>query len=233
MSITFTNSLGNTISLTEIELTSILTNLNAANTYYANASDNLVYVRISQGNLLLVDLNTNINRKLFELFSFQFDISNPFYLKLVHNTSAIDMTIDAALISVGFSGTTPIASLESIWMTLYTNFNNYYLTTNDLVKDQGQFASTPADLKILTQGTAIAFSNDANTFTIAANLTNNAGTGSDILDTSNQSLKNIKAGTAINITSDTNNIIINSDLTNFSNTPAINLLDTTNQKIKN
>ena len=77
-------------------------------------------------------------------------------------------------------------------MTLYTNFNNYYLTTNDLVKDQGQFASTPGDLKILTQGTGIAFSNDANTFTIAANLTNNAGTGSDILNTSNQSLKILK-----------------------------------------
>ena len=76
-----------------------------------------------------------------------------------------------------------------------------------------------------------SFSNGANTFTIAANLTNNAGTGSDILDTSNQSLKNIKAGTSKNITSDTNNIIINSDLIHFFNTPAINLLDTT-KKIK-
>ena len=128
----------------------------------------------------MVDLNVNINRKLFELFTFQYDIGNPFYLKLVHKTSAIDFAIDNALISVGYSGTTPIASLESIYMKLYSTFNNYYLSTNDLVKSLGQFSSSPAELKTITAGTGINLNNDASTFTIKSDLLNNVGT-SDVV----------------------------------------------------
>ena len=84
MSILFTNSENNTIEITHIELTQILTNSNATNNYYVNANNDLVYVRISSGILLLMDLlpNININIRLFELFSIKYEISNPFFIKI-------------------------------------------------------------------------------------------------------------------------------------------------------
>ena len=132
--ISFANSLGVTTNFTEIELISILGNLNSSNAYFTSGLNEIVFVRISQGKLLLIDLNDNINRKLFEIYSFHYSVSNVFHLKLVHNDNALELNINDALISVGFSGTTPITTLESRYMKLYTNSNNMYLNTHDLVK---------------------------------------------------------------------------------------------------
>ena len=100
--IDFTNSLNYTRSFTEGELISILNNLNSTNTYFSNGLNEIVYIRISLGKLLLVDLNDNISRKLFELYSIQYSVGNNFNIKFVHNDNAIESNIDDALISVGF-----------------------------------------------------------------------------------------------------------------------------------
>ena len=125
MSITFTNSQNYSITVTHIELNSILVKLNSTNTYYVNSTNNLIYIRLSAGNLLLVDLHANINRKLFELYNFQYDVSNTFNMKLVNNNNATENTIDQALLSVGFNGSVPISSLESVYMKLYSTFNEH------------------------------------------------------------------------------------------------------------
>ena len=72
MSLCFTNSLGATTQHTHIELTSILTNLNSTNTYFTNGFNQLAFIRLSVGRLLLVYLYSNSNIKLFETFSFQY-----------------------------------------------------------------------------------------------------------------------------------------------------------------
>ena len=80
--ISFTNSLGVTITFTETELISILANLNSSNAYFTSGQNELIFISISQGKLLLVSLNDNINRKLFEIYSFQYSVSNAFNLKM-------------------------------------------------------------------------------------------------------------------------------------------------------
>ena len=149
--VSFTNSSNYTRSFTEIELNAILTTLNASNTYYTNGLNNLVFIRISLGNLVLLDLNFNINRKLFESFSFQYAIGNPFNLKLIHNNTAVESTIDNALLSVGYSGTVPILlSLESVFMKLYTNSNASYFAIDMIQGLQTALDGKVDDSQVLT-----------------------------------------------------------------------------------
>ena len=85
MSINFTNSKGTTINLTHIELSNVLVSLNATNTYFVNANNYLVYVRVNTGLLLIMDLYTNMNRKIFELYTIGYDMFNQFLVKFTHN----------------------------------------------------------------------------------------------------------------------------------------------------
>ena len=156
----FTNSLNYTRSFTEIELNAILTTLNASNTYYTNGLNNLVFIRISLGNLVLLDLNFNINRRLFELFSFQYALGNPFNLKLIHNNTAVENTIDGALLSVGYSGTIPILSLENVFMKLYTNANAGHFTIDMIQGLQTALDGKVDDSQVLTDVPADAVFTD-------------------------------------------------------------------------
>ena len=107
----------------------MLVDFNSTSVYFTNGLNSLAYIRLNIGNLLLLDLNDNTNRKLIELFSFTYEIANPFSLKLIHNDSALEYNIDDALVSVGYAGTIPIVSLESRFMKLYTTgAGNDYIT---------------------------------------------------------------------------------------------------------
>ena len=145
--IRFTNSLNYTRAFTETELISILTNLNGSSNYFANGLNELGYIRIASGSLLLVDLNSHINRQLFEMYSFHFSVTNQFNLKLVHNDNALELNINDALLSVGYSGTIPISTLESVFMKMYTNSNQAYLLSHDIVKHTGNVGVEPAEVK--------------------------------------------------------------------------------------
>ena len=52
--ISFTNSLGVTTNFTETELISLLGTLNSSNAYFTSGLNELVFIRISQGRLLLI-----------------------------------------------------------------------------------------------------------------------------------------------------------------------------------
>ena len=133
--ISFTNSEGLTTSIATIELDSIVTNLNAYNSYFTASQNNLVYIRLAEGHLLLLDIGNNTNLKLFETFTFSYASDNVWQLKLTHNTSATEFTINDALLSVGFSGVVPIVSLESVFMKHYsqniTSLTSYSKTESD------------------------------------------------------------------------------------------------------
>ena len=49
MTIAFTNSVGYTPSFSTNELSIVITNLNATNSYYTNGLNDLLYVRVKEG----------------------------------------------------------------------------------------------------------------------------------------------------------------------------------------
>lgn len=112
--ISFTNSLNYTPTFSETESISILANLNGSSHYSANGLNEFVYIRISSGALLFVELNSQINRQLFEIYSFHFSVTNQFNLKFVHNDNAFELNINDPLLSVGYSGAIQISTLERV-----------------------------------------------------------------------------------------------------------------------
>ena len=58
MNISFTTSVGYTRSFSTNELTIVITNLNATNSYYTNGLNDLLYVRVKEGYLLLFDFSS-------------------------------------------------------------------------------------------------------------------------------------------------------------------------------
>ena len=125
--ISFTNSLNYTRAFTETELISILTNLNGSSNYFANGLNELVYISIATGSLFLVDLNSHINMQLFEIYYFHLSVTNQFNLKLVHNDTALELNINDALLSVGYSGTNTNQYIRKCVMKMYTHSNPSYL----------------------------------------------------------------------------------------------------------
>jgi hypothetical protein len=118
--INFTNSLGLTTSFTNNDLDLILTELTAPNSSYASGQNQIMFIMLGAGYLLIVDLNTVFNRRLFELYSFSNSNLYPFQLKLTsNNNNATTASINEALVSVGYAGTTPISSLSNVYMQLY------------------------------------------------------------------------------------------------------------------
>ena len=117
--INFANSEGLVRSFTDLELDRILTDLNASNSYFTSSYNDLIFIRLADGYLLLYDKKPNSNKRLFEMFSFGFATDNPHSLKLVQNNSATEWTLDQALLSVGYPGAVPVASLEQVYMKMY------------------------------------------------------------------------------------------------------------------
>jgi hypothetical protein len=118
--INFTNSLGLTTSFTHNDLDLILTELGVQNSSYASGQNQITFIMIGAGNLLLMDLNPVFNKRLFELYAFSLSNLFPFQLKLTNNNTSITASINEALVSVGYAGSTPITSLSQIYMQLYT-----------------------------------------------------------------------------------------------------------------
>ena len=119
MSIQFTDSSNNTRTYTHVQLDTILLDLNANNQYWQSGSYNVAYIRLSLNHLLLIDLDYSNNRKLFENYSFQYSDENEFNLRLINNNTASELTINEALISIGYTGLT-LTYLQQIYIYMYT-----------------------------------------------------------------------------------------------------------------
>ena len=118
MTISFQTASNATKTFTEIELDKILLELNAYNSYYVSGNDDIIFVRLSQNSLLILDYEFMFNVKLFEQYSFQWSIENVFSLKLINNYSASEHDINEALISVGYPYNLPLSSLQNIYIVI-------------------------------------------------------------------------------------------------------------------
>jgi len=117
--INFTNSKGLTIQYTNNDLDLILTELTTHNTYYTSGNNDIIYIMLGSGYLLIIDSSSTVNRKLLQSYSFSASSLYPFQLKLTNNNTAAVLSIHEALITCGYNGITPITSLESVYMTVY------------------------------------------------------------------------------------------------------------------
>ena len=117
--INFTNSSGLALQFTNHDLDLVLTELTTGNTYYSVGNNDLVYIMLGNGYLLVMDVSYTINRKLFECYHFSASNLYPFQLKLTNDSTSSVMSINDALIASGYSGVTPISSLSSVYMMIY------------------------------------------------------------------------------------------------------------------
>ena len=122
MSIQFRTSQNIIKLFTQTELDQMLLTLNSYNQYYQSGNDDLVFIRVSMSQLLIIDLDFLFNRRLFENYSFQSSVENVFGLRLIgiNNVTASELSINDALLTIGYGGPLPISSLESIFMTIYS-----------------------------------------------------------------------------------------------------------------
>ena len=117
--INFTNSSGLALQFPNHDLDLVLTELTTGNTYYSVGNNDLVYIMLGSGYLLVMDISNTINRKLFESYHFSSSNLYPFQIKLTHDSTSAVMSINDALIASGYSGVTPVSSLASVYMMLY------------------------------------------------------------------------------------------------------------------
>ena len=148
MSIQFRTSQNIIKLFTQTELDQMLLTLNAYNQYYQSGNDDLVFIRVSMSELLIIDLDFLFNKRLFENYSFQSSVENVFGLRLIgiNNVTASELSVNDALLTIGYGGPLPISSLESIFMTIYVktsattrqrkapvHFNDEIITNNKKV----------------------------------------------------------------------------------------------------
>ena len=194
--ITFQNSEGLVRSFTDLELDRILTDLNAANAYFTSSTNDLLFIRLADGYLLLFDRKPNTNRRLFEMFSFGFAADNPHQLKLVQNNSATEWTLDQALLSVGYAGIVPVQSLEQVFLSIYvksgSNVDTYSKTETDALLSVKQNQITDGSLSISkinglqseldTRALSSAVYSKTEIQSLISNLIDNADTNLDTLN---------------------------------------------------
>ena len=105
--ISFKKASNVTKAFTVSELDKIVLELNVYNTYYAAGNDDIVFIRLSQDNLLIVDLDFTFNVKLFENYTITYSVENVFNIKLINNYSASEHDINEALLSIGYAFPVP------------------------------------------------------------------------------------------------------------------------------
>ena len=83
-------------TFTYTELDYMLLQLNSYNQYYQSGNDDIVFIRISQNSLIIIDLGFNTNIKLFETYSSQYSNENICKTTLNNNNAAIDYDMNDA-----------------------------------------------------------------------------------------------------------------------------------------
>ena len=175
--------------------------MTAINSYYSKRNDNLAFIQINTTKLLIMDLGFRFNRRIFEMFNISYDIARSFQLKFTSNNSSIQYSLDECLLSLGFADAVPVSSLESIFMKLYSFTGQSYLQSHTIVKDRGDFALKPAELKTFQYGPGIKAESTSNTFKLSTNIKNIDATNNDdsleLLDEQNKEINRLDTGLGI------------------------------------
>ena len=141
---------GSSLTYTDVELATILTQLQAGNNQHLVVSS-VAFIRLAAMRLLLLDTNALHNRKLIETFAIHYDATNAYNLKFT--AANIDFDLNSAFDSVGYNTITPVTSLANIFAaTFFQADSSAYLAAGQLVSNQGTFGTVPGQLKTLAAG---------------------------------------------------------------------------------
>ncbi len=110
----FTKHSGVTVDFSDAELAQALTRLEAGNTRFCAARDDVVFVNTG-GGLLLMDGSWHISRKLLEMYIVGVNSTFPFQLSFMLNSASF--TLAQALAGAGYVGA--ITALEDLYMAKY------------------------------------------------------------------------------------------------------------------
>ena len=147
---------GSSTTYLNTELGTILVGLESSNNSHVEGSG-VAFRRLSAGRLLLHDVSTTLGRKLLEMFSVTWDNTEAFELKWT--SSNVDMSTQQAVLAAGFS--TTVNTLANIHAnTYFVSGADQYLTSSNLVFNQGLFSTTPATLMALQATAPLTLTDD-------------------------------------------------------------------------
>jgi len=124
---TLTNSEGLVINYTNEFLDTILLQLNASNNYYTTGNDNIIFIKIGSNKILLLDYTYHINRNIFQYYTINENVLNPFKLEYILNNGSNEYTIHQVYIANSYIGT--ITELSQVFLAMYDSeviIKDYY-----------------------------------------------------------------------------------------------------------
>ena len=111
----FTKHSGVVVDFSDVELAQGLSRLEAGNTRFCAARDDVVFVNTG-GGLLLVDASWHIARRLLEMYVVATNSTFPFQISFVLNSTSFSLS--QALLGAGHV-TPTITALEQVYMAKY------------------------------------------------------------------------------------------------------------------
>ena len=144
---TLTNSEGKEITYTNEFLETILLQLNSSNNYYTT-DDDVIFIKIGSNKVLILDYTYHINRNIFQNYSINENLLNPFELEFVLNNTSNEYTLQGVYTANSYIGT--ITELSQVYLAVYdTNLNpQTYQPSENIDIDNTNTISLQFPLKI-------------------------------------------------------------------------------------
>ena len=142
-----TNSYGKVIQFTNQFIETILLQLNSSNNYYTTGDDEIIFIKIGSSKVLILDYTYYINRTIFQTYSINENLLNPFGLEFVLNNTSNEYTLQSVYTTNSHIGT--ITELQDVYLTIYdTNTNPHSYTGSENIDITDNQISLTFPLKI-------------------------------------------------------------------------------------
>jgi hypothetical protein len=114
----FLNSKFQVIEYNVEDIRFIVQTINSSNADYTHSKHNILFKKLSDYKLLLIDTQYLFNAQLLEAYNITYDESFPFALKFDLKTTATDTPVDinTVLLRLKYNGLLPIPSLQYVYM---------------------------------------------------------------------------------------------------------------------
>ena len=114
---TLTNSEGKILNYTNDFIETILLQLNSSNNYYTTGDDEIIFIKIGSNKLLVLDYTYHINSNLFQNYTINVNLLNPYGLEFIFNNTSNEYTLQGVCTAKSYIGT--ISDLPQVYLTLY------------------------------------------------------------------------------------------------------------------